>query len=439
MKKNSKVLKSGTMFILMLLALVLIATLFVCVPKKVVNAEELELDDSKVIEQGYGLYKIQDQALYDLLFDELRKIKPDADKLTVGSFLDVATEEFNFSGKGKNDKVKISSLSGLNLIKLPNLKRLILSDNKITGFVGEFEFMPNLEKIDLSNNKVNSFDGKFSTKLTEVNLSNNNLNSVDISSLVEGGNANLSFNNLKQFDNITLPQVSSIVNLTHNYLIEDVPSDIACTLKMGFQGIKNGDDILKTTKFRFYELDGVENLKLYKKLSDGTYILVETILPNNEVTNLNIAEYKLEFNETNEPKIYDDLTFTCRPNSPTVAVYANNEKIEDSSHIFRQIISLKIEAEGEIYYQINNGKTIQGNKILINKSGSYTVTYWQKLEGMDSVKTSYLVISKYFAPVNVVWIILVIVVFVIGFGFALYYKNVILYKNSSKTSRKDFD
>ena len=439
MKKNSKVLKSGTRFILMLLALVLTATLFVCVPKKVVNAEDLELDDSKVIEQGYGLYKIQDQALYDALFDELRKIKPDADKLTVGSFLDITTEEFNFSGEGKNDKTKITSLVGLNLIKLPNLKRLILSNNNITGAVGDFDFMPNLEKIDLSNNQVTSFDGKFSTKLNEVSLSNNNLSRADISSLVEDGNADLSFNNLKQFDDIVLPRVASTVSVTHNFLLEDVPSDIACTIKMGFQGIKNGDDILKTTKFRFYELDGVENLRLYKKLSDGTYFLVETILPNNQVTNLNIAEYKLEFNETNDPKKYDDLTFTCRPNSPTITVYANDEIIEDSSHIFRQIISLKIEAEGEIYYKINNGKTIQGNEILINKSGSYTVTYWQNLEGMDSVKNSYLVISKYFAPVNIVWVILVIVVFVIGFAFALYYKNVILYKKTSKNERKDFE
>ena len=439
MKKNSKIFKSGTMFILMLLALVLTATLFVCMPKKVVSAEELELDDSKVIEQGYGLYKIQDQALYDALFDELRRIKPEAEKLTVGSFLDIPTEEFNFSGEGKSDKTKISSLVGLNLIKLPNLKSLILSNNKITGSVSDFSFMPNLEKIDLSNNKITSFDGSFSTKLTTVNLSNNNIGSVNLGSLAEGGSADVSFNALKQFDKITLPQVTCEISLTHNFLIEDIPSDIACTLKMGFQGIKNGDDILKTTKFRFYELDGVENLKLYKKLSDGTYILAETILPNNEVTNLNIAEYKLEFNETNGPKKYDDLTFTCRPTSPIITVYSNNEVIQDDSHIFRQIISLKIEAEGEIYYQINNGKTVQGNEILINKSGSYTVTYWQKLEGMDSVKTSYLVISKYFAPINVVWIILVIAVFVIGFGLALYYKNVLLFKKSSKTARKDFE
>ena len=113
--------------------------------------------------------------------------------------------------------------------------------------------------------------------------------------------------------------------------------------------------------------------------------------------------------------------------------------IEKTSHIFNQIISLKIEAEGEIYYTINNGETIQGNEILINKSGSYTVTYWQKLEGMDSVKTSYLVISKYFAPINIVWIILVVAVFAVGFLFAMYYKNVLIYKKSSKTARKDFD
>ena len=439
MKKNSRILKSGTSFMLMLLALVLTATLFVCLPKKVVNAEDLELDDSKVIEQGYGLYKIQDQALYDALFDELRKIKPDAEKLTVGSFLDITTEEFNFTGKGKSDQAKISSLVGLNLIKLPNLKSLILSDNKIEGSISDFDFMQNLEKIDLSNNNITSFNGSFSTKLSDVNLSNNILMSVNLSSLAEGGKADLSFNNLKQFSKITLPQVLSEISLTHNFLIEDIPTDIVCTLKMGFQGIKDGDDILKSTTFRFYELDGVENLKLYKKLSDGTYILAETILPNNEVTNLNIAEYKLEFNETNDPKMYNDITFVCRPNSPTVTVYSNNEVIENTSHIFNQIISLKIEAEGEIYYTINNGQTIQGNEILINKSGSYTVTYWQKLEGMDSVKTSYLVISKYFAPINIVWIILVVAVFAVGFLFAMYYKNVLIYKKSSKTARKDFD
>ena len=248
----------------------------------------------------------------------------------------------------------------------------------------------------------------------------------------------MSFNNLKQFNSITLPQLSCEIILTHNYLIEDAPSDTVCTLKLGLQGIKNGDDILKSTKFRFYELDGVENLKLYKKLSDGTYILAETILPNNEVTNLGIAEYKLEFNETNDPKIYDDLTFTCRPNSPTITVYSNDKVIDNTSNIYNQIISLKIEAEGEIFYKINNGKTIQGNEIFINKSGSYTITYWQNLEGMDSVKTSYLVISKYFAPINVVWIILVIIAFVVVFLFAMYYKNVLINKKT-KTAQKDFE
>lgn len=439
MEKNKFVLKIGIKTLLIILAVILTSSFFVSVPNKTVVAESLELDNSQVIEQGSGIYKIQDQALYDALFNELRKIKPEAEKLTVGSFLDIATEEFDFSGTDKNDKAKISSLMGLNLIKLPNLKRLNLADNKISGNIGDFDFMQNLEEIDLSNNQITGFDGSFSTKLSSIKLANNQITSANISALVEGGKADLTFNKLSSFENLTLPQTASEISLTHNYLIEDIPSSITCTLKLGLQGLKNGDDILKSTTFRFYELDGVENIKLYKKLSDGTYILAETILPNNEITNLGIAEYKLEFTETADPKLYQDILFVCRPNLPVITVYANGEAIDSSNHIFEQIISLKIEAEGEIYYKINNGAVVKGNEITINQRGSYTITYWQNLEGMNSVPTSYLVISKYFAPINVVWIILVVVIFVVAFMFAMYYKNVLVFKKSSKSAHKDFD
>ena len=226
-------------------------------------------------------------------------------------------------------------------------------------------------------------------------------------------------------------------------MIQDIPSTVVCTLNLGFQGIKTGDDILKSTQFRFYELDGVEDLKLYKKLSDGTYELVQTILPNNSVTNLGIAEYKLEFSETSEEKIYEDLTFVCRPDVPTITVYGNDNKVLDyNKHIYGEIVSVKIEAEGEIFYKINNGQIVQGNEIKIDKSGSYTITYWQNLEGMDSVKTSYLVISNYYAPINIVWLVIVVIIFVIMFMFGIYYTNVLVYKKSSKdtkSSHKGFD
>lgn len=422
---------------LMLLALILTTTLFVCVPKQKVLAEELELDDNMVIEQGYGIYKIQDQALYDALFGELLTIDQYAEKLTVGAFKECSIEEFNFSGKN------ISSLMGLNLIKLPNLKRLNLSNNKLQGYIGDFDFMPNLEKIDLSNNQITGFSSKFSTKFIDINLSNNQLKSVDISSLTESGTANISFNNFSSFDQIIFPQTNCQIFATHNRLVDDIPSTVACTLNMGFQGIKDGDDILKTTQFRFYELDGVENLKLYKKVRDNTYELIDTILPNNKVTDIGIAEYKLEFCETGTEKVYQDIHFVCRPNTPTVKAYStDNTIVDEGNHIFNQIIVLKIEAEGEIYYKINNGEVVKGNEIKINKSGSYTVTYWQNLEGMDSVKASYLVISRYYAPINIVWIILVVVFFVIMFMFGIYYTNVLVYKKQSKgtnQSRRNFE
>lgn len=442
--KNNKSSKSGLKYISVLMALILFATFFVSIPKQTVLAEETELDDTMVIEQGSGVYKIQDEALYDALVAKLRTIKPEETVLTVGSFKNLSIEEFNFSGTGKSDDAKIASLAGLEYIKLPNLKSLILADNNITGsVVGFFNLMQNLEKIDLSNNQVTSFDGSFSTKLTEVNLSNNKITNANIQSLVEGGNVDLSFNSIKSFDEITFPQLTCTISLTHNYIVEDVPSDNVCTLKMGFQGVRDGDDTVKSTQIRLYELDGVENFKLYKKQTDGTYTLYETVLLNSSITNLNIAEYKLEFTETSEDKVYQDIYFVCRPNTPTITPYnTNNKVINNSNSLFNEVVVIKLEAEGEIYYKINNGQTVKGNEITINKRGSYTITYWQNLEGMDSVKTSYLVISRYFAPINIVWIILVVGAITGMFMFGVYYTKVLVYKKSSKqggSRHRDFD
>lgn len=393
-----------------------------------------DLDDNTEITKNSGIYQIGDEELYYALIDiyNLENPTEQIQTLCVGTFKNF--ESLNLSGKN------IERVSGLYLFKFDNLKTLNLSNNKIDANFEDFDNMPVLENLDLSGNQLTSFDSSFSSRLKNINLKNNKLTSCNISNIMENSSVDISFNKLSKFEKLTLPQNNSTIFATHNLLTEEIPVTITCNLQLGFQGVVEGESIVKTSVFKFYGLDGVSGIDVYKTDENGNNLAgspFTTIEANQQLTNFDIGYYKLVFNEgETSPKVYQNITLVCRPNTPVINLYIGNEKSEKELHIVSEIVTLKMEAEGEIYYTINGGEKVKASEITFNSSGSYTVVCWQTLEGMDSEKVTYLVISNYVDPLTFVWLFLGIIAFVLLFYGAYIWSHHLAKPKNSKTDLK---
>lgn len=409
-------------------------------PVETVNAETvLNLSDDTEITKSSGLYQLGDEELYFALIDAYNSGKQENErisKLYVGTFK--TTTSLNLSNKN------IKRVSGLAFFKFDALKSLDLSNNQLTQSFGSFENMLNLEQLDLSNNQLTSVDCSFSTAIKNVNLSHNEITSCNLSTLNLDGYADISFNKLADFSKLKLPQTNAVVFATHNLLTQEAPNNLTCTLKLGFQGAQRDVSLTKNSVIRFYGLDGVLKINIYKTDENGNLQSSEpfqSLIAGEQLTNFTIAYYKIVFDEGEvSTKTYQDISIACRPLSPQFKLFISGKETEDELHIIKQIATLKMEAEGDVYYTINGGEITNGKEITFKNAGSYTVICWQKIDGMDSEKVTYLVISKYVAPLTFVWIFLGIVFFVIFFYIGGIWSNHAgLLRKKEGTGKKGFN
>ena len=428
----SKKQSNMTKYILCILSImVAFLMVFNFIPQKTVNAEGIDLsDDNHVIEKGSGLYKISSE-LYDALIDAYNSANPSnpTSELKIGTFKNMTA--LDLSNKG------ISDFTGLYYFKFNSLVQLNLSNNSLTGNFKGFEFFNSLKVLNLSNNNLTGFENDFSSLLENIDLSNNSLTTAKLGTLAENAVVNLSYNQLKTFEKITFPQTACSVHLTHNFLTEDI--NLAnyenLTLYLGLQGVNQNANLIKQDKIKFGVLDNVEKLELYKKVGEN-YVLVQDINPNSELTNLNINAYKITFvlvdtTSTN----YDDILFMVRPKMPNYKLVDEEQnKLETTSTILKQKCEIIFEGDGELYYQVNNGEIVKGTSFKIEESGSYTISFWQKQDGVDSLKNSITIISKYFNPLSFVWIMLGIVFFVAMFYAGIVWKNSFSKSKNTKSS-----
>lgn len=440
MRKTLSKPKFFSILLSIALCVVMAFALFVGTPSKSndsrVFAESTALDPNQVIgNKGSGIYSIDDENLYDALWSYLISINPDATNLTVGCFKDLVSFP---SGLLNNKGIK--SINGLYLFDFSSLKSLDLSQNNISGKIEALANMPKLENINLSNNKIAGFDGTFSSYLKSVNLKNNNLKSCNISSLNENGTADLSFNKLSSFANLTLPNNNSTILLTHNNLLQETPQEISCTLNMGLQGLADLSILNKNSVIKYYHsLENVAGIKLYKKTSDNQFELLNEYTADATIQSLVIGEYKLVFDETTEDKVYSDIVFEIKPDVPTFEIWVGEEQVQTMPYVVKSSAVVKLFGEGEIYYSINNGEAKSGSEITIEKSGAYTITVWQKVNGMESEKESFLVNAKFSSSLSIVWIVLGALLFVAVFYLAYLWKESFTKSKISKNSKKGFN
>lgn len=377
---------------------------------------ETVIDDDQVIEAGTGLYQIDDENLYDALWNEYLKKYPTAQSLKVGSFK--SFESLNLSYKN------IKSISGLMYFKFDNLTTLNLSHNQITTRFSSFDFMTALRSLDISYNQIAYVDCTFATALTAINANNNNISYANISCLKEGGTANLSFNSLDSFEKLVLPQVSASIYLTHNLLVEDA-IQTTCTLNLGLQGVKDSSSLDTNSVIRFYGLENVESVQIFS-VKDQAESLVQTMEITGEseycqLTNMQIGDYILKF--VQEGDSFENISFVVRPLKPTVVVESIDGEKFSEPYLIKQKAVVKISANGDVYYSINGGEKKQGNTILIEKNGSYTITCYQHLDDYDSETETILIICKFSSPISIVWLVIGIVLLAILLYVGYAWKN----------------
>ncbi len=428
--------------VLFLTALFLLVSLAVLCPlsKKSVLADET-ISDDQVIGHGTDTFDIEDDKLYSKLWQIYQENGGTKDYLTVGSFKTLTTLDLSST---ELDQVKIKSLKGLGFFKFDSLTSLNLSGNEITSKIDGFQYMTMLQNLDLSGNKITYFDASDFLSLQNVNLKNNSLAYANISTIKEGGLVDLSFNNLDSFDKIVLPQGACTVNLTHNMLTGEVPSTTS-TLNMGFQGVKNAQKLTKESVIKFYGLENVDSVKIYKIVDDSkTLVYTMQIDEENPVftlTNLAIGNYSAEFEETSELDSYQNITFSVVPVGPVAVVKDLNGDILNVPYIIKTHATVTLESDsGEIFYSINNGETVKGNTIKIDSNGSFTIKFWTVEDGFASESETVLVICQYTNPLSIVWVLVgmiaIAIIFYIGY---VWRENVGKKKTSSKNTNKGFN
>lgn len=394
----------------LILILTLVLTIFATMPAKQVSAEQVILDDNQEIGLNSGTYFLTDQNLYNALVNIYNaNFSSPITTLTVGSFKTFTS--LDLSNKG------ITDLSGMQYFNFSNLTHLNLSNNEIAGDIEGFYNITAVTHLNLSNNQLELFDAGFSTILQEVNLKNNKLTTCDISTVAQDAVVDLSFNHLSSFDNLTLPTHNITINLTHNMLTQTPPQTIY-NLNLGFQGAVNDNFVTKGSAIKFYGLQNVTQVNIYKKEGE-TYTLIESLIAGEELLNLQLGNYKVEFIEDVTPKVYQDIIFTARPQKPQIQVWQGDKQLSKVHNVAKPT-QLKFIGEGTIKYSLDYGKTVhQSSQFNIDTYGTFIVQVWVEEDGFVSEKVIYTIYSNYVPPTTFVWLILgtllLIALFYVGY------------------------
>lgn len=380
------------------------------------------------IKVGYPIQSttdITDSRLYSALLSVVKKFVLDKynynystlDTLYSKMFVDIESIEIV--------DYDMSSLKGLDLIYFNNLKSLKIVGNGFgdlttDDYKGLFERMPKLETLDLSNNNISAISLKNATNVKNLNLSSNNLSQIDLSYLKSADlDINIANNNFSSIKQIGLPTRTDLINSIKlniimnniNDLTEEFVNYSKLTLDIGLQGIvgKTQKVVLTTSDtLTFYKLNkGGVYAKIYKSAVRDT--LVKTIkddvdyVDSDKVTiNLPVGEYYVEYYLGDNAIDYqNDRTygyfqkyyFQVIPNGCEIK-YEYKGKIYDNftSKVTGKVkVLLSCEEGGEIYYKIGNGEWIQGNEIMCDRGGDYSITTKVVIDNISSEEQSILI------------------------------------------------
>lgn len=312
----------------------------------------------------------------------------------------------------------IESLSGMEKIWFTKLKKLTIIGNEFTIIPNNFfARMENLEELNLACNKLTTIEFPASSKIRKVNLSSNNLTNANLSSLTYPNlEINVANNNISSITNVgfSTKLTSLKLNIINNNILdisEDYFTNPIITTNVGVQGLITQNETTTVTTLQglnYYKLN-MPNvyMKIFKmgKVSDT---FVKTISDSDIVDgysmpiNLGVGEYYIEYydengelyvNRDSEKALFKTVFFNVIPSEPT-AKYEFKGKIYDTfdNKVTGKVkVLLECEEGGEIYFKVSGSDWIQGNEIMCDRGGNYSISVKCIKDGVESKEKSILI------------------------------------------------
>jgi Leucine-rich repeat (LRR) protein len=339
--------------------------------------------------------------------------------LKTNCFKDFPTTDLNLSTDASGNSYGISSITGLSLFDLSSFTTIDLSGNEINSIGEELKKLDGLTEINLSNNNLTSFSYKSLSSaccvnsLEILNLENNYIQNCNLSGIVKAS-VNLSNNKITS-TSITYPNIKACnVNLNFNYITEI--DETQTNVMFGFQGAKDGDKFIKSTKISFYDFDDVKSVQVYENDE-----LTETLVDSQETT-LGVGNYSLKF-LTEDQTIVSDLSLSLKVvlEQVTAKMFRDGSEIEYSSKIYNDTtIRFYGEENAQIFYKVGNGEFVEGDEVEITANGVTIISVYQVLNGYQSDVTQYYVNMNKSSLNSLILVVLCATAFVIFFAGAIW-------------------
>lgn len=362
---------------------------------------------------------IPDGNFYQLLVNIFNKKYEKASNYTRQSQLRVNmlsfVEEINFAN------LRIVSITGLNKLNLPNLKKLNLGANTISVIKTEdLKYLYALEELYLYENNLSEIVVPTSlSRLSVLNLNANKLEKIDISG-IRSGVVSLCFNKFTTISNITFPRKMVDTNLTvelfNNNIMDAtemynnngvLENGGKINVELGVQGIglnyKTTDDekdkitpiVSRDRAIKFYNVGEGYNFKVViKNFNDNS--VVSTLENNAEATItdllLPVGEYKLEYvDKTTNQNLYNYFNakncafreislFSVIPKTPSVKFVIDGKEYSEYNEKLTswnaKIVATNNEEDGDLYYSVSGGDWIKASEFkLTHVGGQYFVAF----------------------------------------------------------------
>ena len=360
---------------------------------------------NKKYEKGFalGVTDFVDSKLYAALLDEVTKFAETRGERFTGDTLYSEMLLFPTFTELDITNRNITSLDGLENLRLDYLQKISVVSNKLTEVKPDyFRDCENLKEINFASNQITKVELPALRNLEKVNLSSNKLTQLDLSNCMgDDIEISLAANDFTSLDDIELPRADSVsLNMIANNL-ESVDdgyfTETKFSLNVGVQGIKNieTDSFTDSTKgFRYYRTN-IENLglKIYnvaqkvptvvKTVSDaditsGNYI--DVVLP--------IGEYKYEYTLDGEEiyskydatkNFYLPQNFVVKPTMATYKfehkgeMYDTIGKVTGAVKVYLKSSDLDLGVDGKIMYSVNRGEWIEGDVVDCSSGGTFSI------------------------------------------------------------------
>lgn len=321
------------------------------------------------------------------------------------------------------DEGLISSLSGIEILKLDNLKTLKITNNKLTNINKEFfENMPLIKNMDFSSNLIEYVNiGRIST-LESLLLNNNKLEQIDLSELgcskLELGLAqnkisdmsrikfprvyemslNIINNNIKEFDAnyFNMDKLSLTMSIGVQNLGKDSRITLDTSTPIRYYKTQNPDLTLKA--FKYNTITNIQDAEPYYTFKDaditGNAFYVDKVFELGEyVFVYYLGESEACIKDDSEYAFYECGELIVKPTA-CVATYEFKGKTYDS---FDKKVTGKVKVNlyskdnGTIMYKVNSGEWQTGDSVMCDQGGNYTIYTKVVVGDVESEVVSFLV------------------------------------------------